>query len=166
VKYYVTVGDHVREVDLSGPRPIVDGVAIDADLTGGRADPVRHLLLGAKVLPIMARQDPEVAGRWAIHLDGRSAVADVVDERTQAVRQVTGSARIETPKQVVAPMPGLVVRVAVSVADRVTAGQGLVVVEAMKMENEFRAAHDGTVARVLVKVGDTVEKGTVLVVFE
>jgi len=67
---------------------------------------------------------------------------------------------------VVAPMPGLIVRVNVSPGDTVAAGQGLVVVEAMKMENELKAPADGVVARVSVEAGAAVEKGAVLVVLE
>jgi pyruvate carboxylase subunit B len=60
-------------------------------------------------------------------------------------------------------MPGLVVRVSVSVGDTVSAGQGLVVVEAMKMENELRASAAGVVTAVLAVPGHVVEKGAVLV---
>jgi len=62
-----------------------------------------------------------------------------------------------------APMPGLVVRVEVSAGQVVEVGESLVVVEAMKMENELRAAHQGVVEAVHVKAGDRVEKGTPLV---
>jgi pyruvate carboxylase subunit B len=63
-------------------------------------------------------------------------------------------------------MPGLVVRINVSVGDKVEAGQGIVVMEAMKMENELRATGGGTVKSVDVTVGTAVEKGTVLVTLE
>lgn len=70
------------------------------------------------------------------------------------------------PQHVVAPMPGKVVRVLVASGDRVAARQGLVVVEAMKMENELRAARDGCVREVTVTEGQSVEAGAVLVVVE
>ena len=63
-------------------------------------------------------------------------------------------------------MPGLIVRVNVNEGDRVRAGQGLVVMEAMKMENELRAAHDAAVRRILVKPGSAVEKGAILLELE
>jgi pyruvate carboxylase subunit B len=63
-------------------------------------------------------------------------------------------------------MPGLVVRINVSVGDRVEAGQGIVVMEAMKMENELRATGPGTVRSIEVSVGTAVEKGTVLVALD
>ena len=65
-----------------------------------------------------------------------------------------------------APMPGRVVRVLVSVGDHVRARQGVVVVEAMKMENELRAPRDGTVKEVVIAAGAAVESGAVLVVIE
>ena len=60
-------------------------------------------------------------------------------------------------------MPGLVVRVNVAVGDTVVAGQGLVVVEAMKMENELRAATAGIVVGIRAEAGTAVEKGAILV---
>ena len=69
-------------------------------------------------------------------------------------------------RQVLAPMPGRVVKVLVKAGDRVTARQGLVVVEAMKMENELRAPGDAIVRDVRVSEGGSVEAGTVLVVLE
>ncbi|HEX9393001.1 MAG TPA: biotin/lipoyl-containing protein, partial [Gemmatimonadales bacterium] len=65
-----------------------------------------------------------------------------------------------------APMPGLVVRVEVQEGQRVEAGAGLVVVEAMKMENELRATRAGVVSRVHVKAGQTVDRGVPLVTLE
>jgi biotin carboxyl carrier protein len=68
------------------------------------------------------------------------------------------------PQRVTAPMPGKVVRVLVKAGESVTARQALVVVEAMKMENELRAAIDGRVADVLVKEGQSVDAGAPLLV--
>jgi biotin carboxyl carrier protein len=70
------------------------------------------------------------------------------------------------PAPLIAPMPGLVVRVNVTEGDEVAAGQGLVVMEAMKMENELRAPAAGRVSRVHATAGTAVEKGTVLVELE
>jgi biotin carboxyl carrier protein len=70
------------------------------------------------------------------------------------------------PQRVTAPMPGKVVRVLVAAGDEVKARQGLVVVEAMKMENELRAARDGRVKDVHVAEGALVESGRLLVVVE
>jgi pyruvate carboxylase subunit B len=65
-----------------------------------------------------------------------------------------------------APMPGLVVRVNVKAGDTVEAGQGLIVMEAMKMENELRVQAAGRVKTVLVTPGSVVEKGALLIELE
>jgi len=70
------------------------------------------------------------------------------------------------PAEILSQMPGRVVRVLAEVGDRVEADQGLVVIEAMKMENEITAPKAGTVTRIAVTPGQTVESGTVLAVVE
>ncbi|MFL5381405.1 MAG: biotin/lipoyl-containing protein, partial [Longimicrobiaceae bacterium] len=77
-----------------------------------------------------------------------------------------GTADDVADKVVAAPMPGLVLKVEVEVGQAVKAGQGLVIVEAMKMENELKAPADGVVAKVLVQERQTVEKGATLIVLE
>ena len=69
-------------------------------------------------------------------------------------------------ERVTAPMPGRIVKVLVKPGDRVTARQGLVVIEAMKMENELRASRDGQIKDVHVSEGDLVEAGRLLTVIE
>jgi len=74
-------------------------------------------------------------------------------------------AAVVGPAPLRAPMPGLIVRVEVEPGDAVKAGQGVVIMEAMKMENELHSERDGVVARVLVAAGEPVEKGAVLIEF-
>jgi biotin carboxyl carrier protein len=68
--------------------------------------------------------------------------------------------------QIKAPMPGLVLDVAVNVGDTVAKGDKVLVLEAMKMENIIKASGDGTVARILVDKGQTVDKNQILIEFE
>ena len=70
------------------------------------------------------------------------------------------------PKPLRAPMPGLVVKVEVGEGDEVTPGQGLVIVEAMKMENELKAEAPGRIGRILVAEGEAVDKDQILLDFE
>jgi biotin carboxyl carrier protein len=72
----------------------------------------------------------------------------------------------EGPQELVAPMPGKVVRILLRPEDVVQAGQGVLVVEAMKMQNEVRSPREGTVRRILVAEGVTVHSGQVLAVVE
>ena len=163
MRYYVTLAGRTVEVDLRGAKPRVDGVEVDAELVSVPGSALRHLRMdGASfALPIRAG---EKRGEWSCTVEGREVAAEVVDERTRAVREMTGAAAADTELVVKAPMPGLVLRVEVTVGDRVSAGQGVVIVEAMKMENELKAPASGTIARVEVVAGQTVEKGFVLLV--
>lgn len=97
-------------------------------------------------------------------LRGRSYRFEVLDERRARMR--VGRAKLggEGPQVVLSPMPGRVVRINVKVGERVAAGQAVAVVEAMKMENELRAARDGEVREVIAAVGKAVEAGEKLLV--
>jgi biotin carboxyl carrier protein len=92
--------------------------------------------------------------------------ADTLDvELTEAARGAASVARKPAgPARVVAPMPGKIVRVLVASGEEVPAGHGLMVIEAMKMENELRAPRHGTVQQVAVREGQTVETGALLAV--
>jgi biotin carboxyl carrier protein len=104
-------------------------------------------------------------GARLVSVDGRTVTLSLMDARTRAARRHGGGAD-QGPRRtaVVAPMPGRVVKVLVAPGETVAARQGLVVVEAMKMENELRAPRAGQVAEVRVTDGAAVESGTVLVV--
>lgn len=123
--------------------------------------PIRSLLLDQRSIPFAAHRG-EKEGRWELAIRGRRLAAAVVDERTRAIREMTGTAEESVQMTVAAPMPGLVVRVEVEVGQAVTAGQGLVIVEAMKMENELKAPANGVIASIAVEAGQTVEKGAIL----
>ncbi len=101
-------------------------------------------------------------------VDGFRFLVDVESERIAALRERAGRGRASNaqsgPLQVKAIIPGKVVSVSVAAGDAVTAGQQLLVVEAMKMQNELRAPRDGTIDRVGVTVGVNIEIGDLLVV--
>ena len=160
--YHVTIGDRTFAVDLTGDRITVDGSDVgDADLVALPGTPVRHLLLAGKSTTIVAQRGAE---GWALHVDGWPVHANVIDERTRAIRAMTNaSGTAAGPRPVKAPMPGLIVRIEVAVGDRVRAGQPVIAMEAMKMENELKAESDGIVTRIAIERGQAVEKGTVLV---
>ena len=166
MRYYVTIGERTFEVELVNGTVTVDGQPVKAEIAPVPGTPVRHLLLDGRSYTLVA-QSGEERGAWDVHLDGGRFDAVVVDERTRAIQAMTGRAGgAQGPKPVKAPMPGLVVRIDVEPGAVVKAGQGVVIIEAMKMENELRAEVGGTVARVLVQQGQAVEKGAVLVEFE
>jgi biotin carboxyl carrier protein len=100
--------------------------------------------------------------RVSAQVRGHGLSGTVVDPRSKALSQGSGA----TEGTIRTPMPGAVARVLVAVGDTVAAGQVLVVVEAMKMENEFRSPLAGQVVEVPVVAGATVESGAVLAVVE
>lgn len=93
---------------------------------------------------------------------GREFIATVTDPRRY--RKGAGSILAEGRQQVTAPMPGKVIRVLVKAGDQVAAGQGIVVVEAMKMQNEVKSPKAGTVEKLLVAEGQPVNAGDALAV--
>ena len=104
-------------------------------------------------------------GALDVHVDGVAVPVSVADPRrawTRAGHEHGGAG----PRPILAPMPGRIVKLLVKPGDTVTARQAVIVVEAMKMENELRSPKDGTVAEVRVSEGMSVEAGAVLVVVE
>lgn len=111
-----------------------------------------------------ARVETAPDGSTVVVIDGNRFEIDVRDPRRY--RRKSGLHGIEGLQNVAAPMPGKVVRILTSLGALVTAGQALLVVEAMKMQNELRAPKSGKVVSIPVKEGDTVMAGDVLAVIE
>ena len=163
MKYIVDVAGRRLTVELAGDRVLVDGEPFEASLDIVEGTPVRLLRVGDTVHRVVARRGAS-RGAWRVGLDGWQFEAEALDERTRAIRDLAATQRAaQGPAPLVAPMPGLVVRVLATVGDEVAAGQGLVVVEAMKMENELRASAPGRITAVHAVAGTAVEKGAVLV---
>jgi len=100
-------------------------------------------------------------------VNGKHATVAVESERTRLLKALAKSGTDEgKPLDIRAPMPALVSSIPVQVGDSVTAGQTVVVLEAMKMENEVRTNNDGVIASILVKKGESVEKGALLIRIE
>jgi pyruvate carboxylase subunit B len=166
VKYFVRLAGRTVEVEVLGGSVRVDGETLDAHLAAVPGTPLHHLLLGGESWTVSA-QALEGVGQWALGAVGERVEVEAVDERTQAIRTLTGKKGGPSGGGVVkAPMPGLVVRVQVTEGQKVGPGTGLVVVEAMKMENELKATHAGMVKKVHVTPGSIVEKGAPLVTLE
>jgi pyruvate carboxylase subunit B len=110
--------------------------------------------------------EPVGKGKWIVSVRGDRYEVEVVDERLERARRTALGTRAPSASPVLtAPMPGLVVRVPVVAGQLVEAGTSLVVLEAMKMENELKAHAPGVVERIEVRPGQPVEKGDVLVTF-
>lgn len=156
-----------------------DAIPIEVTGEGGRF----RVAFGDAESDVDARQVAE--GIWSILIGGASHIVDVSEEGGVSLVEVDGesySIRVEEETRYIirtrggkasasgqvlkAPMPGKVVLVEVEVGQVVAAGDGLIVLEAMKMENEFRAVAAGTVKEIRVAAGQAVNLGDVLVVIE
>jgi biotin carboxyl carrier protein len=146
-----------------GPPPLIAEHATDVD--GGPE--VRRAL----VLPLapvagqpsgVERREVVVDG-WRVEVTVEPAARAALRERARRDRAHAGSSG---PSRVHAIIPGVVVAVSVAQGDAVTAGQQLLVIEAMKMQNELRAPRDGTVGQVAVGAGSRVEVGDLLLVLD
>ena len=104
--------------------------------------------------------------QYRVLVDGRNYHVHLVDERKIRVGGTQSGLELQGRQMVSVPMPGKIIAVLVSEGDSVEKGQGLVIVEAMKMENEVRSPVTGAVREIKVKPGDTVEAAAVLLVVE
>ena len=146
------------ERDAAGWRVTLDGrpVAVDAvEIAPNRLS----VLLDGQSFEITVTPSPD--GKLKLQTGSQEFTAEVIDPRAWSGRR-HGHVEAEGRQQIVAPMPGKVVRLLVKAGDHVEAGQGLLVVEAMKMQNEIRSPKSATVERVLAKEGQPVNAGEIL----
>jgi pyruvate carboxylase subunit B len=166
MKYFVRIGEEEHEVVLDADGVHLDGDDVAARVAAIEGTPVRMVTIGDEVHRVVVRPVGS-RGCYTLWLDGHRFDVEALDERTRAINERSGvSAKASGPAPVVAPMPGLIVRINAAVGDAVAAGQGLVVMEAMKMENELRAQAAGKVKNILVAPGTAVEKGALLIELE
>lgn len=144
-------------------------VVVDARRVG---EMTLSLLVAAEGAPALVQSvdaslaAQRTAGGFDVHMAGRTIPVQVRQAGGFGRQKTAGAAAGAGPQRIVAPMPGKIVRVLVAAGEAVKARQGLVVVEAMKMENELRAARDGRVREVSVREGQSVDAGAMLLVVE
>jgi biotin carboxyl carrier protein len=166
VKYIVTINEREFEIDITdvGEQPAIsiDGKPIETSVISGKNQHHFLMLLNAK------SYDAEVFrnnGEVCVFLHGREFDCTVEDQRLVAIRRAAGLKVEVGRKELHAPMPGLVVRILRAVGDVVKKGDPLLVVEAMKMENELKSPADGRIEEIHAIVGKPADKGAVLVTF-
>lgn len=165
MKFQIHLDGAPRQVEVHGDSVTVDGERVEADIARvGDTDRYSLILQGRSYSLYAVRRAP---GEWDVEAGGHHHGVEVVDEALARALALSGGAGGKGGARTLkAPMPGLVVKVEVGEGDAVEPGQGLVIVEAMKMENELTATAAGRVARVAVQAGDAVEKDQVLLEFE
>jgi biotin carboxyl carrier protein len=149
-RYRVVVDGRAREIDVARVGTLGLSLLID-----GERGVSREIQVATAGSP----------GEMLVRIDGRTVTA-TLNGRRGAHRAANPGASAQGEQTVVAPMPGRVVRVLVGAGDTVEARQPVIVVEAMKMENELRSPKDGRVKNVAVEPGASVEAGRILVVIE
>ena len=165
MKYEIVINGARRSVEISSPRTGSSRVTFTVDGRLVEADAVRisrgaySILIGGRSLEVTA---DETAGGVLLRTNGREFQVEIFDPRSWRRRHGAGI-ELEGRQQLVAPMPGKIVRVLVAAGEQVAAGQGLLVIEAMKMQNEIRSPKSGTVEKV-AREGQTVNAGEVLAV--
>lgn len=167
MKRYVAIVDgkelpfHFEKTGETTARIEIDGKVEEIDIARVGAHDYSLLLDGIAHDIDLARDGDKVKAAW----QGAVLEFKLLDEK-KLRRGGAAAADVAHSGDVVSPMPGKVVKVSVAVGQSVKVGDGIVVVEAMKMENEFKSPREGVVKKVNVKVGDAVEGGAILVVIE
>jgi biotin carboxyl carrier protein len=162
--FAVTVDGHSRQVDAARIDAHTLSLVVDSvspmDAIKGPQDPrrVRH------AYEVSFARD-SVGGQLMVHV-GTVPIGVTLNGRRRWGRHVHGDGSSSGPQRLMAPMPGKVVRLLVKTGDTVGARQPVVVIEAMKMENELRASRDGTVTEIHAREGMSVDAGALLIVIQ
>jgi biotin carboxyl carrier protein len=166
--YQVTIGERVLRVELrrDGERIMVrvdDGDEQPAEWSTVHG-PLRQLVVGERRVELLAARSGDGI---SVAIAGVEYRAEVVDEAHARLASVAGGrTAAHVRRELKAPMPGLVVAIRCQPGDDIAPGQPLVVLQAMKMENDLTLPRAGRVISISVEPGQTVEQGQVLLVVE
>ncbi len=163
MKYTVRVGDSTYEIRPEANQTVeINGEPHRVDFRSIDNSALYSILIDNHSWQVLVERSGD---EYRISIGGELYVVNVQDERTRKIQKALNK---PTPASgeftLKAPMPGLVRSVPVQVGQEVQQGQGLIILEAMKMENELRAPRAGNIKQVHVKPGDAVEQGQALVI--
>lgn len=164
-EFIVKINDRTFDVDkVSEPSMLLDGNNIQLEVVKIKQNQY-SVICKNKVFEFTIVKNSGV--HYLFHHNNESFDIEIEDETDQLLhkykKQEQSSHRL---LEVKAPMPGLVLKIEVEVGQKVTLGSGLVILEAMKMENEIRSITDGIVKEIRVKERTAIEKGDTLIVLE
>jgi biotin carboxyl carrier protein len=162
--YNITIDGNEYKLELSRAEGRwlcrLDGREVEVDAVMVRPD-VLSLRIGNQAYEVKCEH---LTGEMYVWVGTRRYAAAVRDPRS--LRGRSRDAAEEGPKKLTAPMPGKVVRVLASAGTEVEAGTGIIVVEAMKMQNEIKSPRKGKIQKILVSEGAAVNAGDVLAIVE
>jgi biotin carboxyl carrier protein len=162
--YTVTAGGRQHTVVLGDDSTVeVDGSSHTVDVRPAGQQGFSILVDGQSTSAIVHR----TGTTYQVIAGGVPHSVHVESERQTLLKKIAGVVGTQKRREeITAPMPALVIRIQVQEGARVEKGQGLIVLEAMKMENEIKSPDEGVVKRIAVTAGSTVEKGQILVTLE
>ncbi len=164
MKYYSRVGQSEYEIEIIDGKVLVDGEVIDVDMQESGGPEFYSLLYNGRSFEVLIEAE---RFNYGVTLRGERFDVQVEDERTRRLN--VGRTMVALPEgelAIRAPIPGLVVKVLTEVGQSVAVGEPLVLLEAMKMENEIRCIRAGVVRSINITAGQRVEQNAVLLVLE
>ncbi len=166
MKYTATIGERVYEIEVGADNTIkINGETHEVDFRGIGGTTLYSLLMDNRSWEILVER--RGGDEFRISIGDEQYEVGVEDERMRKIGKGMGKVSQSGGEVMVkAPMPGLVRAVPVEIWQEVVSGQGVIILEAMKMENELRAPRGGIVNDIKVKPGEKVEQGQVLVVIK
>ncbi len=169
MSYEISNGNRTAKIDLLnrvGNKALiaVDGHKYDIDIVEVEAG-VYSILFNGESYNIELIES-ESSKKYIVNTFAKTFNIEVIDAESKYISNRNKGAGLEGANQIASPMPGKVVRIPVSVGEQVTAGQTLIVVEAMKMQSEFKSTGDKIIREILVKEGDIVNAHQVMLKLE
>jgi propionyl-CoA carboxylase alpha chain len=164
MKYYAQVDNNEYEVEINAGVVTLNGEPVDVDLVRTGATELYSVLFGGHSYEMLVNAD---RFNYTINVRGVQFQVQIEDERARRLNRARRLPALpEGELAITAPIPGLVVRILVKEGDVIEEGQPVVLLEAMKMENELRAMRAGVVKSIVAAVGQRVEQNAPLIVLE
>ena len=161
MKYVTTVGEQQYTIDINKENEIVlDGEVINADMQQMPDTLMYSIIIDGKSHDVRLSEGD---GVYVVQLGGQIYEVVVEDERTRRLAGLKGNVALTGEAILKAPMPGVVVEVPVTTGQEVAQGDIVIVLESMKMQNEFKAPRAGTVHMIYVAAGDKVEQNDTMI---